>query len=279
MQTITISSKGQSWGQYLKELAHYRDLFITFAIRDFKVKYAQTFLGFFWALFQQIVAIGVFSLIRYAAFDNENDSIPVVLYISAGIAAWTYFDFVVNNSANSIILSGSMIKKIYFPRLILPLSKALVGLIDYLIGLLLLALMFMVYGMFPSSNIIFLPLFILSTILAALGLGIWVSALTIRFRDFQHIVPFLLKIGMFITPVYFSAEQLIERTPLRWQPITQVLFYLNPMAGNIEAMKWSLFYSQPLDPMTGISFGVSAILFFTGLFYFKKSEKQMADLV
>mgnify|MGYP000182750382 CR=1 FL=1 len=146
-----------------------------------------------------VSAIAVFAVIRFAAFSNNDDTIPVILYISAGIAAWTYFDFVVNNSASAIINSGSMIKKIYFPRLILPLSKALVGLIDYLIGLLILVIMFMAYGVIPSSNFIFLPLFILSTIMAALGLGVWVSALTIRFRDFQHIVPFMLKIGMFIT--------------------------------------------------------------------------------
>ncbi|WP_420581904.1 ABC transporter permease [Reichenbachiella sp.] len=279
MYTITISSKGQTWIQYLKELLQYRDLFITFAIRDFKVKYAQTFLGFFWAIFQQIVAISVFAIIRYTAFDSENDTIPVVLYISAGIASWTYFDFVVNNSANAIINSGSMIKKIYFPRLILPLSKALVGLIDYLIGLIILAFMFVMYEIYPSENIIFLPIFIFSTIMAALGLGIWVSALTIRFRDFQHIIPFILKIGMFITPVYFSTQEVLNRAPEKWKSLTEIVFYLNPMAGNIEAIKWSLFNEQALDSEVSISIGVSAILFITGLIYFKKSEKQMADLV
>ncbi len=168
-----------------------------------------------------------------------------------------------------------MVQKIYFPRLVIPLSKAVVGLIDFGITLAIILLLMVVYQYPPSANLIFLPVFILMAIISALGVGIWLSALTIRFRDFQQIVPFLVRFGMFFTPVAYPAEVVLGKLP-NW---AAVVYYLNPIAGVVEGFRWSVVGGTPPSSYSYVSFAVVFVLFLTSLFYFKKVERTIADIV
>ena len=191
------------------------------------------------------------------------------------MTAWTYFAFVLNQSGNSIIGAQEMVKKIYFPRLVIPLSKAVVGFVDFAIAFFILGVMMLVYDFAPSVNIAFLPLFILLTIISALAVGIWLSALTIRYRDFQHVVPFLVQFGLYATPTAYPAETIINNLP-DW---AVAIYYLNPMAGVVEGFRWSILGGVAPSDFAYISFALIAILFISGLFYFRKVERVMADIV
>jgi len=191
------------------------------------------------------------------------------------MTAWTYFAFVLNQSGNSIIGQQEMVKKIYFPRLVIPLSKAVVGFVDFLIAFAILFVLMIIYSVPPSANIAFLPVFILLTIISALAVGIWLSALTIRYRDFQHVVPFLVQFGLYATPIAYPSETIIDNLP-RWGT---VLYYLNPMAGVVEGFRWSVLGGAAPNSLAYLSFGVVILLFITGLIYFKRVERVMADIV
>jgi lipopolysaccharide transport system permease protein len=259
----------------LKELLSYKDLFYTLAYRDFKVKYAQTFLGFIWAFIQPFMTLIVFALVFSRGLQIDTGNVPYVLFAACGLAGWSYFSTVMGQAGGSIIGAQGMVQKIYFPRLIIPLSKAVVGLIDFLISLLIIFFLMFMYSYSPSANIIYLPFFILMAIVAALGAGIWLSALTIRYRDFQYVVPFLVRFGMFFTPVAYPASLLIKRIP-DW---AAVIYYLNPIAGVIDGFRWSILNSDPPNALSYISFCVVVILFTSSLFYFKKVEKKIADII
>jgi lipopolysaccharide transport system permease protein len=179
------------------------------------------------------------------------------------------------NSGKSIIESQNMIKKIYFPRLIIPLSKAVVGLIDMGVTVLILVVLMIWEGIAPASTAWMAPLFLLMGMIAALSVGIWLSALTIRFRDFQHIIPFMVQLGMFITPVAYPAEQAAKTMP-EW---VLSIYYLNPMAGVVQGFRWSLFGGTPPDNLMYLSFGMIILLFVTSLMYFKRVEDEIADFV
>ncbi|PKP08549.1 MAG: phosphate ABC transporter permease [Bacteroidetes bacterium HGW-Bacteroidetes-4] len=256
----------------IKELFRYKDLFFTLAYREFRVRYAQTFLGFFWAFLQPAATLLIFTFVFGRAIKVDTGNIPYPVFALSGMVAWTYFSFVVSQSGRSLINSQSMIQKIYFPRIILPLSQAMVGLIDFFITFLLLLLAMLWYGVLPSAHIWYLPLFLLMAIVAALAVGIWISALTIRYRDFMHVIPFLIQIGLYATPVAYSTLYIPEKYHL--------LYYsLNPMVGVVEGFRWSLIGQGSIHPYTFISMGVVLVLFVTSLIYFRKVEKVMADII
>lgn len=254
-----------------KELKNYRDLFYILAYRDLRVRYAQTFLGFMWALMQPVATLLIFVLVFGLVVTVDTGGVPYPLFAVSGIAMWTYFGFVLNQSGNSVIGAQEMIKKIYFPRLVIPLSKAIVGFVDFGVALLMLVVLMFVYRFSPSANLIFAPLFILLNIIAALSVGIWLSALTIRYRDFQHVIPFLVQFGMYATPVAY---------PARLVPNDYLFVYnLNPMAGVIQGFRWSIFGGTPPDLYFYISISMVFLLFISSLYYFRKVEDVMADIV
>lgn len=259
----------------IKELFQYRDLFLILAYRDLRVRYAQTFLGLLWAVIQPLATLIIFTLVFGRAMDVNTGGIPYPLFAVCGMAAWSYFSFVLSQSGNSIITSQEMVKKIYFPRLVIPLSKALVGFVDFTIALVFIIVLLFYFGITPSSNLIVLPVFILLTIISALSVGIWLSALTIRYRDFQHIVPFMVQFGLYATPIGYPASLVVDNLP-SWATI---LYYLNPVAGIVEGFRWCILGGAPPDMYTYISFVVVFILFISSLFYFKKVERVMADIV
>jgi lipopolysaccharide transport system permease protein len=256
----------------IKDLFRYKDLFFTLAYREFRVRYAQTFLGFFWAFLQPAATLLIFTFVFGRAIKVDTGNIPYPVFALSGMVAWTYFSFVVSQSGRSLINSQSMIQKIYFPRIILPLSQALVGLIDFTLTFLFLIAAMLWYGVLPSANIWYLPFFLLMAILAALAVGIWISALTIRYRDFMHVIPFLIQIGLYATPVAYSTLYIPEKYHL--------LYYsLNPMVGVVEGFRWSLIGQGSIHPYTFISMGIVLVLFVTSLIYFRKVEKIMADII
>ena len=274
MYKKVIDAKKNSTKLNFKELYHYRDLFLTLSWRDFRVRYAQTSIGFVWVILQPVVTLFVLSLV-FGDFVGVKTEVPYLLFTVAGMSMWTYFSYVMTNSGNSIIANQGMVKKIYFPRLIIPLSKAVVGLIDFGITLIILCVLFIYYGITPSSNLWMSFLFIGICIISAIGAGIWLSALTVRYRDFQHIVPFIIQIGLYITPIAYPAEFAIEKLP-KW---AAGLYYLNPMAGVVQGFRWSLFGGQAPGGMFFISIVMVFILFLSSLFYFRKVENDMADYV
>ena len=254
----------------IKDIVTYKDLFFILAYRDIKIRYAQTFLGIAWAIIQPLLTISIFTFLFTRAFNMEVP-VPYALYATAGMSTWSYFSYVLGQSGSSLIASQDIVKKVYFPRLIIPLSKAIAGLIDYTIIWVAIIGLLIYYQMWPGSNFMYLPIFILFTLLTSLGMGIWISSLTIRYRDFQYIIPFIIQLGLYVSPVAYPASKI---------PAKFTFFYfLNPVAGIIEGVRWSLFLNTPFDDYILISLAIGLILFFTSILYFVSVEEKIADII
>ena len=273
-QKSVIDASSRNLLPDFQELYRYRDLFYTLAWRDFRVRYAQTSIGLLWALLQPVATLLILSLV-FGRFVGVETPVPHLLFTVAGTSIWTYFSYVMTNSGNSIITSQAMIKKIYFPRLIVPLSKAVVGFIDFGISILIMIALFLYYGIAPASTIVTAPIFVLFGIVASLSVGIWLSALTVRYRDFQHIVPFMVQLGMYLTPIAYPAEFAVTRLP-SW---ASTIYFLNPMAGVVQGFRWSVFGGEPPGELMYLSFVVIIILLVSGIFYFNRVADEMADFV
>ena len=269
-----IKPNNNSFFPDFKELISYKDLFLTLAWRDFKIRYAQTVMGLLWALLQPVITLLILSLV-FGRFVGVKTEIPHIIFTVAGTSIWSYFSYVMTNSGNSIIMNQNMVKKIYFPRLIIPLSKAIVGFIDFGVSLIILIILMFYFKICPSSNLYFTPIFIFFGIIASLGMGIWLSALSVRFRDFQHIVPFIVQIGLYITPIAYPAEFALKTLPT-W---AERIYFLNPMAGVIQGFRWSVFGGEAPGNLVYLSFTMIFLLFISGLIYFKRVENKMADFV
>lgn len=241
------------------------------AYRDLRVRYAQTALGLLWAILQPLITLFIFTLIFGRALDVDTGGVPYPVYAMSGMIVWNYFAFVISQSGQSVIGAQEMVKKIYFPRLILPLSKAVTGFVDFVAGCVIFLVLIFMYGISVTPSLAAVFAFFFLAIVCSLAAGIWLSALTIRFRDFQHVVPFIVQLGLYATPVAYPSSLIPERF--------QLLFHLNPMAGVVEGIRWSLFGGESLHPMSVLSFIVIAILLVSGLFYFRRTERIMADLV
>lgn len=269
------SKKKKSTFFDISELLSYKDLFIILAYRDLRVRYAQTFLGLLWAIIQPVSTLVIFTLVFGKVVNVDSGGVPYPLFAVSGLVAWSYFAFVLSQSGNSVIGAQDMIKKIYFPRLIIPLSKSLVGLVDFLVAIIFLVVLLAYFRFVPSTGILFLPVLTLLIVLSALAVGIWLSALTIRYRDFQHVVPFLVQFGLYATPVGYPTSLVLDNLP-EW---AAVLYCLNPMVGIIESIRWSVFGMELSNDYFILSISGTLILLLSGLWYFKRVEKVMADLV
>lgn len=270
-QSTIIDSSQKRININLKEIYAYKDLMFTLALRDLKVKYAQTVLGFIWAGLQPLTTLLIFTLVFGKVAKVDTGNIPYPLFALCGMSAWTYFAFVMSQAGNSIVGAQGMISKIYFPRLIIPLSKSVVGLVDFAITFIFLIGVMIYYGFYPSFNIVFFPFFLILALISGLMVGIWLSALTVRYRDFQQIIPFAVQFGMYATPIAYPATLV----PAEYQ----VIYFLNPMAGVVEGFRWSLLGGEAPGFLTLISAGLVILLFIGGLFYFRSVEKVMADIV
>lgn len=275
MAKIIIDSGKKFRGLGLRELIASRDLFYTLAWRDFKIRYSQTFIGVLWGVLQPAVQITVLWLVFSHFIGVQTGGTPYLAFLLCGLSPWAFFSFVVNNSGNSIIGAQDMVKKVYFPRLVIPISKAALGLIDFTIYLCILFVILAVYHIVPPGQVIFLPLFILMNVIAALSVGIWLSALSIRYRDFQFIIPIVVQLGFYVTPVIYPAERVINGLP-KW---ATYIYFLNPMAGIIQGFRWCLLDAPPPSEYAYISFGIIALIFAGGVYFFRRVEYVMSDII
>lgn len=273
VEQLIIEPKKKIFSLNLREVWQYRELLWTLTYRDFRTKYAQTAIGFVWALINPIFSIIILTFVfgTVAKVGTGDSNVPHVLYTTVGMCGWTYFAAVFGEAGGSIIGAQGMVKKIYFPRLIIPLSKAITAFIDLAVVFLCITILMLYYNVVPSNNIIYLPFFVLMAIMAGLTGGIWMSAMTVRFRDFVHITPMLLRIGMYATPIAFPASAVPDKY--------QLFFYMNPIAGVVEGIRWCILGGTSPGQYVYISFVIVLLLFIAGIFYFNKVQRKMADIL
>jgi lipopolysaccharide transport system permease protein len=258
----------------LRELWEHRELLYFLTWRDIKVRYKQSVLGAAWAIIQPFMAMVVFTIFFGKLANLGPEGIPYPIWNYAAMVPWTYFAFGLAQSSNSLVGSSALLKKIYFPRLVVPIASTLSGLVDFFIAMLVLIPMMIVYGYWPTLNVVWLPAFILLAFVSALGVGLWLSALNVQFRDVKHTVPFLVQIWFFLTPVVYSASDKIT------DPVWLSIYSLNPMVGVVEGFRWALLGmdTKPGPIILASALG-SVTVFMGGLFYFRRMEKTFADVV
>lgn len=256
----------------LGEVWEYRDLLYFLTWRDIKVRYKQTALGAVWAIIQPVFTMVIFSLFFGRLAKVPSDGIPYPLFAFAALVPWTFFANALTQSSNSLVGSANLIKKVYFPRLAIPLSSVLSSAIDFALAFSILLLMQAFYGIAPTLNILFLPLFLLLAVVTSLGVGLWLSALNVRYRDVRHMIPFITQLWLFATPVAYPSSML--RQPWR------TVYGLNPMAGVVEGFRWALLgQNNPPGLMIVVSSIAALSLLVGGAFYFRQMEKSFADIV
>lgn len=255
----------------LRDLWHYRDLLYILTTRDIKVRYKQTLLGAAWAVIQPLFTMLIFTLFFGRLAGMPSDGIPYPLFAYAGLLPWTFFSNAVTNSGNSLVGNSNLITKVYFPRMIIPMASVGSGLVDFAIAFLLLLVMMFYYGVGFAVNILMLPVLVILTSLLAVGVGMWMSALNVKYRDIRYALPFLIQLGMFATPIIYPMSLVPEK--YRW------LIALNPLSGQIEAYR-AAFFGKPFD---WFALGISAVITFAVLIYaaftFKRMEKSFADII
>lgn len=258
---------------FFRELLRYRELFYFLAWRDILVRYKQTVIGIAWSVIRPLLTMLVFTIVfgRLARLPNEGVPYPILVF--SAMLPWQYFANAMQESSNSLIAESRLISKVYFPRLIVPASSVIVSAVDFLISLALLGLLMLGYGFAPSWTLLFMPFFFLLATLAALGAGFWLSALNVKYRDFRYIVPFLVQFGLYVSPVGFSSSVV----PERWR----LLYSLNPMVGVIDGFRWCVQGTASSLYLPGflISAAISALAFFSGVWFFRRTERFFADFI
>jgi lipopolysaccharide transport system permease protein len=256
----------------LGEIWEYRELLYFLVWRDIKVRYKQTALGAGWAIIQPLMTMVVFSVFFGGLGKIPSDGIPYPIFAFAALVPWTFFANGLNQSSNSLVGSANLITKVYFPRLIVPLASVLSSIVDFLIAFVVLLGMMFFYGIFPSLNVLWLPLFLLLAVVTALGVGLWLSALNVQYRDVRYLVGFVTQIWLFATPIAYPSSML----PEPWRTV----YGLNPMAGVVEGFRWALLgtNSGP-GPIIAVSASAAIVILVTGAFYFRRMEKTFADIV
>lgn len=252
------------------ELWAYRELLWFLAWRDIKVRYKQTAIGACWALLQPLAATLTFTVFFGRLAGLPSDGLPYPLFALAGLLPWQLFTFSLSESSNSLVANKNLVAKIYFPRLIMPLAATAVGLMDFAVALAAMGALMVYYGVAPGPAALAVPAFALMAVAAALSLGLWMAALNVRYRDVRYLLPFLIQLGMFATPVVYPASLV----PEEWR----TLYGLNPMVGVIEGFRWSLLGGPPPGPMLIASGAVTLLLLAGGLWYFRRTEGLFADL-
>ncbi|CAF22906.1 MULTISPECIES: ABC transporter permease [Candidatus Protochlamydia] len=269
---IVIDSSGIQ-KEYLKDLYRYRELLYFFTWRDIIVRYKQTALGILWALFRPILNMSVFALVFGKIANLPSDGVNYPLFVLAAMLPWLLFAGCVIDTSNTLVNNAAMISKVYFPRMILPISNILVNFCDFIVTLLLLFILFLFSGALTTWTIVLLPIFISLNLILCLGISLWMAAVTVRFRDFRFLIPFIVQFGLFISPVGYGSFLVPE--PWRW------LYFLNPMAGIIEGFRWCCLgiYHTDLPLALLLSSLINFILLITGFRYFRKMERIFADII
>jgi lipopolysaccharide transport system permease protein len=253
-------------------LWEYRELLYFLTWRDIKVRYKQTVLGAAWAIIQPFFTMVVFSVFFGRLAKIPSDGVPYPIFTYAALVPWTFFAHGLSQSSSSLIGSANLIRKVYFPRLVVPISSVLSGAVDFVLAFIVLLGMMLYYGIVPTINTVALPLFLLLALITSLGVGLWLSALNVEFRDVRYVVPFLVQFWLFATPIAYPASLLHEP----WR----TLYGLNPMVGVVEGFRWALLGTNTAPGrIVALSALVTLALFVGGAFYFRRMEKTFADIV
>ncbi|MFH7027667.1 MAG: ABC transporter permease [Heteroscytonema crispum UTEX LB 1556] len=269
-----IIEAGRTESQYWKDIWKYRELFYFLAWRDILVRYKQTVIGMAWALIRPLLTILVFTFVfRDVAGLPSEGNVPYPILVCAGILPWQFFSGALTECSSSLVNNANLLSKVYFPRLIVPTSAVIVSFVDFMIsGMILLGFM-AYYNFLPDWRILTLPLFIIIAFAASIGAGLWLAALTVEYRDFRFIVPFIVQFGLYVSPVGFSST----RIPQQWR----LLYSLNPMVGVIDGFRWAILggESQIYLPGFALSVFLVILILWSGIWYFRKMERTFADVI
>lgn len=268
-----VIEAGRSASHYWRDLWRYRELFLFLAWRDILVRYKQTVIGIAWAVARPLLTMIIFTIVFGKVAKLPSDGIPYPVLIFAAMLPWYFFSSTVSEGSISLVQNANIISKVYFPRIIIPAATVVVSLLDLLISFaVLLALMFW-YQVIPDGRILLLPVFLILAALVSIGPVLWLAALNVQFRDFRHIVPFLIQIGLFISPVGFSSSVV----PEKWR----LIYSLNPMVGIIDGFRWSILSGNPPIYLTGLALSLATGVLFlvSGIWYFRRTERSFADVI
>ncbi len=271
--SVTILRPSRGWVSLnLRELWQYRELLYFLAWRDIKVRYKQTVIGASWAIIQPFFTMVVFSLFFGRLARIPSDDVPYPIFAYAALVPWTFFANGLSQSSDSLVGSANLLRKVYFPRLVIPISAVLSGVIDFVLAFIVLLGMMLAYGIAPTVNVLWLPLFLLLAMVTALGAGLWLSAMNVQFRDVRYAVPFLIQLWLFATPIAYPSSLLGEP----WR----TLYGLNPMAGVVEGFRWALLgVNTAPGPIILVSALAALAQLAVGAYYFRRVEKTFADVV
>jgi lipopolysaccharide transport system permease protein len=270
-RTRREASKGWAWPKF-RELWEHRELLFFFAWRDIKVRYRQTVMGALWAIIQPFFTMVIFSLFFGRLANIPSDGVPYPVFSFTALVPWTFFANALNQASNSLVTNANMIKKIYFPRLALPIATVLAGVVDLVLAFIVLLGIMFYYGIVPTMNIVWLPLFTLLALVTSIGVSLWLAAMNVQFRDVRYTIPFLTQAWLFATPIAYPSSLL----PEPWR----TLYGLNPMAGVVEGFRWALLGTDTAPgKIIIVSTLVALILFISGTFYFRRMEQSFADVL
>ena len=272
-QATLVIEAGRAERHYWRDLWRYRELFFFLAWRDILVRYKQTVIGIVWALGRPLITMLVFTLVFSKLAKLPSEGVPYPILVFAALLPWQFFTSAFSGAGDSMISNAGMISKVYFPRLVIPASAVIVSFVDFLIsGIILVGLMIW-YGFAPNLRMLTLPLFIFVAFAAAMGAGLWIAALNVKYRDFRIIVPFVVQFGLYISPVGFSSSIV----PEQWR----LLYSLNPMVGVIDGFRWAILggNTQLYWPGFLLSLSLVMVILVTGIMYFRKTEKTFADVI
>jgi len=274
---VVVIAPSRGWGALqLRALWEYRELLYFLVWRDLKVRYRQTALGALWIVIQPLVSMVVFSFLFGTLLRVPSGEVPYPIFVYAALLPWNYFASSLTRSSTSIVGSAHLITKVYFPRLIIPIAGVLSGLVDFGIAFLVLVSMMAYYGVIPTPATLLLPVFLLLAMLTALGFSLWLSALNVRFRDVNYLIPFLIQVWMYVTPVIYGTTLIPERF--------RFLLGLNPMTGVVEGFRWALLGARLADaqapgPLFAASVLISLAVLVSGVIFFRTTERTFADIV
>jgi lipopolysaccharide transport system permease protein len=274
MQDAIVIEVGRSERHYWLDLWRYRELFRVLAWRDLSVRYKQTVIGVLWALLRPFLTMLVFTIIfgRIAKLPSDGNA-PYALMVFAGILPWTFFSSGLSEASNSLINNSSLISKVYFPRLIVPIATVVVAFVDFLISFCILLVLLSWYRFLPDWRIIVLPAFVLLAFFASVGPALWITSLNVKYRDFRYVIPFIVQFGLYVSPVGFSSSVV----PEQWR----LLYSLNPMVGVIDGFRWCILRGESELYLPGLfaSVAVTAFFLWFGVHQFRKMERSFADLI
>jgi lipopolysaccharide transport system permease protein len=258
---------------YWSDIWRYRELFYILSWRDIKVRYKQTVVGVMWSVIRPLLTMIVFTFVFNKVAGLQSGNVPYPVFILAGLLPWQFFANALTESSNSLIGNEKLISKVYFPRIVIPAASVITSLLDLMISFGILLVMLLIYQVMPSWQIVFLPFFILLAFLTSIGVGLWIAALNVKYRDFRYIIPFIVQFGLYISPVGFSSSVIPEK--YKW------LYSLNPMVGVIDGFRWCILGDTVQVYWTGIliSLGVTFFFLWLGINRFRKMEKMFADLI